>query len=308
MELPINSTTIDFAYAVHTDVGNRCVAAKIDRRLEPLSTVLQNGQTVEIITSPSGHPNPAWLSFIVTAKARSNIRSFLKHLQANEAIELGKRLLSQALMAYGKSWENISNREQVNLLKDLHLDSEEDLFREIGLGDRMAPFVAKHIESLRGRWIKLRRSSDSKHPLAIRGTEGMVVNYGKCCYPIPGDAVIGIMNAGRGLVVHHIKCKNTKRKTTSRDKWIHVYWSNEVAGDFAAEISIRTANEPGVLAVVAATISDAGSNIENIVFDEKLGATTLITVLLTVTDRVHLARIMRSIRNIPQIYKVKRNQ
>lgn len=308
MELPTNSTTIDFAYAVHTDVGNHCVAAKINRRLEPLGSVLQNGQTVEIVTSPSGRPNPAWLNFIVTAKARSNIRSFLKHLQISEALELGKRLLDQALKAYGKSWQNISPREQVSLLKDLQLDCEEDLFREIGLGDRMAPFVAKHIESLRGRWIKLRRTSDSKNPLAIRGTEGMVVSYGKCCYPIPGDAVIGIMNAGTGLVVHHIKCRNTKRKSTSRDKWIHVYWANDVAGDFAAEISIHTANEPGVLAVVATTISEEGSNIENIVFDEKHGSTTIITVLLTVSDRVHLARIMRSIRNIPQIYKVKRLQ
>ncbi len=306
MELPINSTTIDFAYAVHTDIGNSCVAAKINRRLEPLGTTLQNGQTVEIITSPSGRPNPAWLNFIVTAKARSNIRSFLKNMQSNEALELGKRLLDKALRAYDKSWQDISRREQANLLKDLQLASEEQLFYEIGLGNRMAPFVAKHIESLRGSWIKLRRKSESKHPLAIRGTEGMVVSYGKCCYPIPGDAIIGIMTAGKGLVVHHIKCENTKRKTTSRDKWIHVYWANEINNEFTAEISIRTANEPGMLAVVASTISDAGSNIENIVFDEKLGSTTMITVLLTVKGRVHLARIMRSIRNIPQIYKVKR--
>lgn len=308
MELPINATTIDFAYAVHTDIGNHCVAAKINRRLEPLSTVLQNGQTVEIITSPSGRPNPAWLNFIVTAKARSNIRSFLKNLQSSEALELGRRLLNKALRAYDKSWQDISDREQANLLKDLQLESEEELFREIGLGNRMAPFVAKHIESLRGSWIKLRRKSESKHPLAIRGTEGMVVSFGKCCYPIPGDAIIGIMTAGRGLVVHHIKCENTKRKTTSRDKWIHVYWANDIVNEFTAEISIRTANEPGVLAVVASKISEAGSNIENMVFDEKLGSTTMINVLLTVKDRVHLARIMRSIRNIPQIYKVKRHQ
>ncbi len=308
MELPINSTAIDFAYAVHTDIGNQCVAAKINRRLESLSTVLQNGQTVEIITSPSGRPNPAWLNFIVTAKARSNIRSYLKNLQINEAIELGKRLLNKALRAYDKSWQDISSREQANLLKDLQLESEEQLFREIGLGNRMAPFVAKHIESLRGSWIKLRRRSESKHPLAIRGTEGMVVSFGKCCHPIPGDAIIGIMTAGKGLVVHHIKCENTKRKTTSRDKWIHVYWADDIANEFTAEISIQTANEPGVLAVVAATISDAGSNIENIVFDEKLGSTTMITVILTVKDRIHLARIMRTIRNIPQIYKVKRQQ
>ncbi len=308
MELPINSTAIDFAYAVHTDIGNHCVAAKINRRIEPLGTVLQNGQTVEIVTSPSGRPNPAWLNFIVTAKARSNIRSFLKHLQRSEAAELGQRLLNRALRNYDKTWQDISQREQANLLKDLQLESEEQMFAEIGLGDRMAPFVAKHIESLRGSWIKLRRrKNENKHPLAIRGTEGMVVDFGKCCYPIPGDPIIGIMTAGRGLVVHHTKCKNTKRKTTSRDKWINVYWANDIDNEFTAEITVRTANEPGVLALVATTISEESSNIENIVFDEKFGSTTMLTVLLTVKDRVHLARIMRTIKNVPQVYKVKRN-
>ncbi len=307
MELPANSTTIDFAYAVHTDIGNLCVAAKINRRLEPLSTILQNGQTVEIVTSPSGRPNPAWLKFVVTAKARSNIRNFLKNMQSSEAAELGKRLLNQALRSYGKSWETITSREQAKLIKDLNINTDEQLFIDIGMGDRMAPFVAKHIESLRGSWIKLRRKKESKHPLAIRGTEGMVVKYGKCCYPIPGDPVIGIMTAGKGLVVHHTKCINTKRKNTSRDKWAHVYWANDIEDQFTAEISIRTANEPGVLALVATTISEEDSNIENIVFDEKLGSTTKMSVLLTVKDRIHLASIMRTIKNVPQIHKVKRN-
>jgi len=307
MELPTNSTTIDFAYAVHTDIGNLCVAAKINRRLESLSSILQNGQTVEIVTSPSGRPNPAWLNFVVTAKARSNIRNFLKNMQTNEAAELGKRLLNQALRSYGKTWEGIQPREQASLISDLNIDTQEQLFIQIGLGDRMAPFVAKHIESLRGGWIKLRRKKESKHPLAIRGTEGMVVKYGKCCYPIPGDPIIGIMTSGRGLVVHHIKCVNTKRKNTSRDKWAHVYWDNDIEDQFTAEITIRSANEPGVLALVASTISEEGSNIENIVFDEKLGSTTTMSVLLTVKDRVHLANIMRTIKNVPQIEKIKRN-
>ncbi len=306
MELPINATAVDFAYAVHSDIGNQCVAAKINRRLEPLSTVLANGQTVEIITAPSGRPNPAWLNFIVTAKARSNIRSFLKNLQRDEATDLGKRLLNQALSAYGKNWNDISQREVANLLEELQLDSQEQLFQEIGLGDRMAPFVAKHLVSLRGRWIKLRRKSETKLPLAISGTEGMVVSYAKCCHPIPGDSIIGIMTAGKGLVVHYIKCKNTRREKHSRDKWIHVSWARDPGSEFVAEISIKTANERGVLAVVAATISDQGSNIENIVFEDKFGATTTITVLLTAKDRDHLAKIMRAIRKIPKIYKVKR--
>ena len=306
MELPTRSTAVDFAYAVHSDVGNQCVAAKINRRLEPLSTVLVNGQTVEIITSPSGRPNPAWLSFVVTGKARSNIRSYLKNMQDTEAIELGKRLLEQALTAYEKTLDDISESDLEKLLKELKIDSKEMLYQEIGLGNRMAPFIAKHLVSLRGRWIKLRRKSESNKPLAIRGTEGMVVNYGKCCHPIPGDSIIGIMTAGRGLVVHRVKCRNTKHKKQSRDKWIQVYWAGDTNEEFTAEVSIQTSNERGVLAIVAAKISNEKSNIENIVFEDKFGATTTILISLTVKNRDHLARIIRAIRNTPKIFKVKR--
>ena len=307
MELPTNATAVDFAYAVHSDIGNHCVAARINRRLEPLNTVLENGQTIDIITSPDAHPNPAWLNFIVTAKARTNIRSYLKNLQREEARVLGRRLLDQALQAYGKSWEDVGKRDLVHLLKELQLESEQQLFEEVGLGDRMAPFVIKYLVSLRERWIRLRRRSDRKSPLAIRGTEGMVVTYGKCCHPIPGDPVVGVMTSGRGLVVHYVKCRNISRsRLQSRDKWIHVYWSSTQSSEFTAGISIKTADEPGVLAVVAAKISEEGSNIENIMMDEKHGETTTITVLLTVKDRDHLARIIRAVRNTPKIYKVKR--
>ena len=307
MELPTNATAVDFAYAVHSDIGNHCVAARINRRLEPLNTVLENGQTIDIITSPDAHPNPAWLNFIVTAKARTNIRSYLKNLQREEARVLGRRLLDHALQAYGKSWEDVGKRDLVHLLKELQLESEQQLFEEVGLGDRMAPFVIKYLVSLRERWIRLRRRSDRKSPLAIRGTEGMVVTYGKCCHPIPGDPVVGVMTSGRGLVVHYVKCRNISRsRLQSRDKWIHVYWSSTQSSEFTAGISIKTADEPGVLAVVAAKISEEGSNIENIMMDEKHGETTTITVLLTVKDRDHLARIIRAVRNTPKIYKVKR--
>ena len=307
LELPINATAVDFAYAVHSDIGNHCVGVRINRRLEPLSTILENGQTIDIITSPEGHPSPDWLNFIVTAKARSNIRSYLKNLQAEEAGQLGRRLLDQALIAYEKTWEDVSKRDLARLLKELQLESEQQLFVEVGLGDRMAPFVVKHLASLRGLWMKLRSRSERKNPLAIRGTEGMVVSYGKCCHPIPGDSVIGVMNAGKGLVVHHVKCRNIVRhRKKSRDKWIHVYWDSNPGSEFTAEISIKTANERGVLAVVAAKISEESSNIENIILDEKFGTTTTITILLTVKDRDHLASIIRAVRNTPKVYKVKR--
>ena len=307
MELPTNATAVDFAYAVHSDIGNHCVAARINRRLEPLNTVLENGQTINIITSPDAHPNPDWLNFIVTAKARTNIRSYLKNLQEEEARELGRRLLDQALQAYGKSWSDVSRRDLAHLLKELQLESEQQLFEGVGLGDRVAPFVIKYLVSLRERWIRLRRRSERKRPLAIRGTEGMVVSYGKCCRPIPGDPVVGVMTSGRGLVVHYVKCRNIARsRLQSQDKWIHVYWNSTQSSEFTARVSIKTADEPGVLAVVAAKISEEGSNIENITMDEKHGETTTITVLLTVKDRDHLARIIRAVRNTPKIYKVKR--
>ena len=307
MELPRDATAVDFAYAVHSDIGNHCVGARINRRLEPLSTILENGQTIEIITAPEGHPSPDWLNFIVTAKARTNIRSYLKNLQAEEAGTLGQRLLNQALLAYDKTWDDVSKRDLARLLNELQLESEQQLFVEVGLGDRMAPFVVKHLVSLRGLWMKLRSRSERKNPLAIRGTEGMVVSYGKCCHPIPGDSVIGLMTAGKGLVVHYAKCRNiVRRRKQNRDQWINVYWDRNPGSEFSAEISIKTANERGVLAVVAAKISEESSNIENIILDEKFGATTTITILLTVRDRDHLASIIRAVRNTPKVYKVKR--
>lgn len=309
MELPVNSTAVDFAYAVHSDIGNQCTAAKINRRPEPLSTVLTNGDIVEITTLPDGRPDPAWLNFIVTAKARSNLRNYLKNLQRNEARVLGARILDQALGVHGKTWRDVGKRERATLLKELRLSNTEELFQEIGLGNRVASFIARRLVNPKERWVRLRRKSDRKQPIAIKGTEGMIVHYGKCCHPIPGDSVIGVMTMGRGLVVHQVKCRNTKRKGLmggGRHNWIHVHWADETNDEFTAQISIKSANERGVLAVTAARISAEGSNIENITFMDQYGATTTITVLLTVRNRNHLARIMRAIHNIPKIHKVKR--
>ena len=309
IELPVNATAVDFAYAVHSDIGNQCVATKINRRPEPLSTVLTNGDIVEIITMPGGQPDPAWLNFIVTAKARSNLRNYLKNLKKNEACTLGARILDQALSMHGKVWRDIGKREQANLLKELRLPNTEQLFQEIGLGNQMAALIARRLVNRKERWAKLRRKSDRKQPIAIKGTEGVIVHYGKCCHPIPGDSVIGVMSMGRGLVVHQVKCRNTKRKGLvggGRHNWIYVHWTDEVNNEFTAQISIKSVNERGVLAVIATKISAEGSNIENIIFADQYGPTTTITVLLTVRNRDHLARIMRAVRNIPKIHKVKR--
>ncbi|HHI76895.1 MAG TPA: TGS domain-containing protein, partial [Gammaproteobacteria bacterium] len=302
MELPRGATAVDFAYAVHTDIGNSCVAAKIDRRLSPLSRPLQSGQTVEIITAPGGTPNPAWLDFVVTAKARSNIRHYLKQLRAGEAVKLGRRLLDKALDAYRLKYEQVPPERLRHLLEELGLEDEEALLRDIGLGNRVPALVARRLAGLDEEGAEGSRLV----PLAIRGTEGMVLSYAKCCHPIPGDPIIGILTRGRGMVIHREDCPNVVEVRTQPDQWLPVQWADEVQGDFPVTIRLQTQNHRGVLARLAAEIADEDSNIENVTFEEKDSQTTTITFTLTVQGRDHLARIMRRLRKIPEVIRLQR--
>ena len=302
MELPRGATAVDFAYAVHTDIGNSCVAAKIDRRLSPLSRPLQSGQTVEIITAPGGTPNPAWLDFVVTAKARSNIRHYLKQLRAGEAVKLGRRLLDKALDAYRLKYEQVPSERLQNLLEELGLEDEEALLRDIGLGNRVPALVARRLAGHEEDGAEGSRLM----PLAIRGTEGMVLSYAKCCHPIPGDPIIGILTRGRGMVIHREDCPNVVEMRTQPDQWLPVQWADEVQGDFPTTIRLQTQNHRGVLARLAAEIADEDSNIENVTFEEKDSQTTTITFTLTVQGRDHLARIMRRLRKIPEVIRLQR--
>ncbi len=307
-QLPRGATAVDYAYSVHSDVGNTCVAVKIDRRLAPLSTVLQSGQTVEVITAPSARPNPTWLNFVVTAKARANIRHFLKNQQHEEAIRLGQRLLGRALASYDLDIGSIDKTQIGSLLKDIGLDSFEALLKDIGLGNRMAQLVARRLVDSGDKPLTSERASAAGMPLAILGTEGMVVSFAKCCHPIPGDPIVGLMSAGRGLVIHRDACHNVTPHRDKLDKWIQVFWSQEPVGEFTTGIRVQSANQRGVLAALASKISDEGSNIENVSFEERDGITTTITFLLTVNSRRHLARIMRVIRSTPEVYRVQRTR
>ena len=304
--LPRGSSAVDFAYAVHSDLGNTCVAAKIDRRISPLSTRLQHGQTVEVISTPSARPKTSWLNFVVTNKARVNIRHYLKNLQREEAITLGGRLFDKALSTYNKSFSDIKKKDLDRLLEVVNLKSIQDLYAEIGLGDRVAELMIQNLLGMENVKPKRKRRSSKKDPLAIKGTEGVVVNFGRCCHPIPGDQIIGIMTAGKGLVIHRSRCRNVDRKNAFKDKWITVSWADESAQDFVAGIRVETVNQRGVLATLAARIADAGSNIDDIVFEDKDDKSTTITFSIGVRDRKHLASIIRALRANPNVLKAAR--
>ncbi len=311
MELPRGATAVDFAYAVHTDVGNRCVAAKIDRRLAPLRTPLQNGQTVEIITAPGARPNPAWLHFVVTGKARANIRHYLKNLKHEEAISLGRRLLDKALGTFGTSSADVPRERYDELLREFNLKALEDLFEHIGLGNRVAILVARRlvqttVEENKEAGAALERGPSG--PLIIKGTEGMVVNFAKCCRPIPGDRILGFVTAGRGIVIHTDSCKNVAEYRSLPEKWIDVQWAPGIEAEFSAEIRVDVANQRGVLATVAAAIAETGSNIENVDITERDGMTSSLSFTIAVRDRRHLARIMRRVRSIRLVMRIYRTK
>lgn len=301
--LPRGATAIDFAYAVHTDVGNTCVAAKIDRRLAPLRTPLTNGQTVEVITAPNAKPNPAWLNFVVTAKARANIRHYLKNLKEEEAVELGRRLLDRALEAHKLRIKSVTEEQIAAVLADFKLDSFEHLLESIGLGHRPAPLVAR-------RFVTDAAEADTAHqgPLAISGTEGMVVTLARCCHPIPGDEIIGYLSTGRGIVIHRDNCHNLAEYRDQPEKWIEVQWEKNIGRDFTVEVRIEVANQRGVLATVAATIAELGSNIEQVSVQERDGSTSVMNFLFAVHDRKHLANIIKHIKKMTQVLRIARTK
>jgi RelA/SpoT family (p)ppGpp synthetase len=305
LELPRGSTTVDFAYAVHTDVGNTCVAAKIDRKLMPLRTQLLNGQTVEIITAPGAHANPVWLDFTLTGKARSNIRHALKNLQHDEAIVLGRRMLNKSLMTYSKSLDDFSHEDIEHLLSETGFESMDDVFEDIGLGLRMPVLVARSMVSEEETEPQDIQATSSK-PLWIKGTEGMVVNFAKCCRPIPGDPILGVITVGRGIVIHIESCNNITEYRDRPEKWIDVQWDDNVQGEFPVEIRVEVTNRRGVLATVANSISDSGSNIDNVSIQERDGIYTSMDFVIAVSNRAHLARIMKRLRTIGEVGRINR--
>jgi len=311
IELPRGATAVDFAYAIHTGIGNRCVGARVDRRLVPLGTRLSTGQTVEIITAPGARPDPAWLNFAVTAKARSNIRHYLKNLQKNEAAALGRRLLIRELKIHSTSYDAVKKDNMEKVLKEYNLKSEQELLQEVGLGNRMATLIARQLidQAPAPKKKRRKRKKSNGHdntPLLIRGTEGMVINFPKCCLPIPGDPILGFVTAGRGIVVHHQSCSNVAEYRNHPDKWINVEWERNIKATFPTNIRVDVTNQRGVLAKLATAISDMEANIVHVENKDRDDRYTTLKFVVEVNDRLHLARLMRKIRKLKHVARISR--
>jgi|TARA_B100002003_G_C14154477_1_gene555612 guanosine-3',5'-bis(diphosphate) 3'-pyrophosphohydrolase len=306
-ELPAGSTAVDFAYAIHTDVGNSCVACRISRRLAPLSEPLQSGQTVEVITAPGTQPNPAWLSFVVTGKARSNIRHYLKNQKHSESMALGKRLLNKALASFGGQLDTIPQENIENVLQQTNLASLDQLLEEIGLGNRMSYMIAQRMAVNTNNVSETEsKAADSYGSLAIRGSEGMVMNYAKCCHPIPGDPIVGHISSGRGMVIHTDNCNNIADIRDNPEKCVSVRWDPDVEGEFSVELKVELENQRGIIATLATTITGAEANIEKISTLERDARFSIVNLSLNVRNRVHLALVMKRVRLIKPVTRVTR--
>ena len=302
LRLPRGATVVDFAYAVHTDIGNRCVAAKVDRRLMPLRTVLRNGQTIHIITAKGARPNPAWVNFVVTAKARSGIRHYLKSLKHGEAVELGRRLLEQALAEFHVKLEAIEPAVLSATLNDLALHAVDELYEKIGLGERLAPLVARRL--LPGDQATSRDGKPA--PLVVAGAEGLLVTYAHCCYPLPGDPIVAFLSTGRGIVIHRSTCANVADSHKHPENWLAVNWEATEGRVFQSEIRVEAMNKVGLLAAVSAAISGTQTNISSVSLEQHEAETATLGFVLEVHDRAHLARAVRVVRRMSEVLRVVR--
>jgi len=306
LSLPKGATTVDFAYAVHTDVGNHCVGARINHEMAPLRTELKNGDRVEIVTANYAKPNPAWLNYVMTGKARSHIRHHLKTMRYEESVVLGERLLNQALRALQTDPAEITDARWEKLLREVSGNSKQEILADIGLGKRMNMVVATQLlaaaESASGE-----RKIIQGGAVIIRGTEGMAVQLARCCWPIPGDPIIGHITKGKGLQIHTHDCPAIASYRDDPDKWLDVEWDPQIKKLFKVNIRLVVANQRGVLAKIAAGIAAAESNIENVSMAEDDGGTyTTMCFVLQVENRVHLANVMRNLRAIPDVVRITR--
>lgn len=312
MELPAGATAVDFAYAVHSDIGNSCVACRINRRLAPLSEPLQSGQTVEVITTPGAQPNPAWLNFVVTAKARSGIRHFLKHQRKAEAVELGKRMLERALASMETSLDEFEPQHLDQLVEALHTKSIESLMEQIGMGNRVAYLTARQLLNLRDERHQddenALPAAQSRQAMVIHGTEGFLVNFARCCYPIPGDHIVGIVSSEKGVVVHCESCHNSIELRNEPERVVPLTWADDIDRDFSVELKVELSKQRGIIAVLATRVNGADASIEKISVEDENPKISTIHLVIGVRSRVHLASIMRRIRNIPAVIKVEREK
>ena len=306
MAMPRGATVVDFAYAVHTDVGHHCSAARINHELAPLRTELRNGDLVEIVTSPQASPNPVWLTYVKTGRARSKIRHFLRTMQNEESARLGERLLRQELLSLGVVPISIPDEAWEQMVKSGGQKSIEEIYTDIGLGKRLPSVVARRLLARENMSPDL----PSNMTLAIHGTEGMAIQLARCCQPIPGDPIIGSIKKGSGLVIHTHDCPTIRKsRSTEPQKWIDVEWEPEEGKLFDIRIKVEVKNTRGVLAQVASAIAESGSNIEHVSMDadpERLF--TVLRFTIQVSHRNHLASVMRGMRHIPEVTRIVRER
>ncbi|MBL6695062.1 MAG: bifunctional (p)ppGpp synthetase/guanosine-3',5'-bis(diphosphate) 3'-pyrophosphohydrolase [Luminiphilus sp.] len=302
MELPRGATAIDAAYAIHTDIGNRCVACRIDRRLSPLSEPLESGQTIEIVTSPSGRPNPDWFNYVVTARARTHIRHFLKDQRREDSVELGHNLLNKALMPYNVRLDGIDNELMSQTLTKFGKADQQSLFVDIALGNLLPNIIASRLAGANAGPV----DPADIEAVAIRGTEGFVVTYAKCCCPLPGDPIGGYLSAEKGLVVHRENCANLLEMQDQPERLMTLRWDDEVQGAFPVGMRLEAVNARGLIAVVATRLNAIGMNIDRISTQDKDIQYTYVDIELQVNSRTHLARIMKRLRTVEGVRRVVR--
>ncbi|MCP8901019.1 RelA/SpoT family protein [Gilvimarinus xylanilyticus] len=303
VELPHGATAVDFAYAVHTDIGNTCVACRINGRLAPLSQPLQSGQKVTIITAPGAQPNPTWLNFTISGKARSAIRHFLKNQRHHQSVALGKKMLGRALADLDLDIDNLSEEHEQKLLAGTGLSSLEAICEDIGLGNRIAYAVAKLAQPDADITP---RGGSIYSPLTIDSSDGVLITFAKCCRPIPGDPIIGHISSGKGLVIHQETCHNLAEIRHNPEKINHVNWAPTVSGEFLVDIRVEVESERGIIATLATRITEQGGNIEHIHVDERDAHNSVINLCIGVQNRIHLANIMRRIRNLSFVIRIQR--
>ena len=300
------ATPIDFAYAVHTDIGNHCITCRINSEPMPLRTELRNGDRIEIATDPEANPNPAWLGFVKSGKARAEIRHFLKTQQREESATLGENLLGQALSTLGLDLRDIGPAVWSRFVRDCGAHSKLEVLTDIGLGKRLAAIVARRLSLARESEGGAPVPHRPKGAIIVRGGEGLAVQLAKCCRPIPGDPIVGIIRKGRGLVVHSHDCRSIGKAQQEKDRWVDVEWADQTEGLFEVSIHVIAENRRGVLAKVAAEIAAAASNIQNVGMDDDKGLYTALNFTIEVANRQHLARILRGLRHIPEVVRITR--
>lgn len=300
IELPMGATAVDFAYAVHSDIGNTCVGVRVERRNYSLSKPLENGQTIEIITSPKAKPNANWLNFVVSARARTRIRQYLRKQHSQEAVNMGNRLLRHALGTV--KLDDIGQDDIDRVVAETKHNNFEELLVDIGLGNELSAIVARRLIG------ESQELPEKKGNVAIRGTEGLLVHYARCCHPIPDDEIVAVLSPGRGMTIHQTGCTNIRKLAKEEpQRVLPMQWDSEPQGEFKASLRIELYNHQGTLATLTNTISGCDSNIVGLQTEEKESNIYFIDIELTTHDRVHLARIMRKIRTMPEVQKVSRH-